>query len=356
MHKKFLLYTLLLMTPLMARAQQDVVDVSLDAAAMRVGEQVHLRLRVSCPSGAVVRFPEFPGDTLVTGVEVLDRSKVDTLPLNAGNRQILTREYTLTAFDSAVYRLPQIEVVINGRKVLSRNISALKVNTVPVDTAHPDKIRSPKGPVEAPFVWTTRVLSLCLLLWGMVAALLFLFVRLSDRRPVVRYLRIKAPTPPHKVAIEAIEALRLQEGRVADGQKSYFMKLTDVLRTYLFERFGFNAREMTSAEILRQLELSGDSAALSELREVLMTADLVKFARHEASLAESDRALLQAADYVRSTRPAVDPPAVRERVVVVGEVEQLRRRRFLQSGVAALLLGGFVLFCYIVYLLWSMLF
>ena len=113
--------------------------------------------------------------------------------------------------------------------------------------------------------------------------------------------------------MNAMEQLRQHNDHGGEAQKAYFVQLTDILRTYLYERFGFNAKEMTSQEIIDQLAQINDATALRELREILQTADLIKFARYQVSMAESDRALLQAVDYVKTTQSQEVYPEYEER-------------------------------------------
>lgn len=45
---------------------------------------------------------------------------------------------------------------------------------------------------------------------------------------------------------------------MSEDQKAYYTLLTDVLRKYIKERFGFNAMEMTSSEIITRLQNEND--------------------------------------------------------------------------------------------------
>ena len=336
------------------RAQSVVVETQLDSTAILVGEQVRLRARVSCDAHAKVAFPQFAEGQLTPGVEVLSVSPIDTTWLNDKKRCELTCSYLLTSFDSALYQL-NLTVEVNGKPYQSRNTLGLKVSNVAVDEQHPDQLRPAHPPTEAIFVWRPALLLWCALLWALMAAAALLALRLSRKQPITRRIKVKPPTPPHVVAIEAIRSLRQEQesGGEEETQKLHIMRLTDVLRTYINDRFGFNAREMTTAEILDALRSHGDAQALDELREVLSTADLIKFARHRATLIESDRMLLQATDYVQTTRH-IDPEAEKpkEQIVVLGDVAQQRVRRFFKVTAIVCLVSGEALFFYIAYLLW----
>ena len=67
-------------------------------------------------------------------------------------------------------------------------------------------------------------------------------------------------------------------------------------------RFGFNALEMTSSEIIDQLLEMNDKEAISDLKLLFQTADLVKFAKHNPQMNENDANLINAIDFINETK------------------------------------------------------
>ena len=117
-------------------AQAVTVEAGIDSSQILIGEQARIQLQVAADSERKVSFPQFT-DTLVRGVEIVEVSKIDTQYLNDRQRLLLTREYTITSFDSALYYLPPLSVMVNDREYKSKAL-ALKVYSVPVDTLNPD--------------------------------------------------------------------------------------------------------------------------------------------------------------------------------------------------------------------------
>ena len=103
-------------------------------------------------------------------------------------------------------------------------------------------------------------------------------------------------------ALKEIEQLKNNSSIANDNQKEYYTRLTDVLRKYIRERFGFNAMEMTSTEIMLRLQNEEDKSMIEELRELFTTADLVKFAKYSALVNESDANLVNAIDFINTTK------------------------------------------------------
>ena len=92
--------------------------------------------------------------------------------------------------------------------------------------------------------------------------------------------------------------------------KRYYTDVTDVLREYVKFRFGIDAPEMTSDQILSSLALNetfGGSvekdAIIGNLSEVLRIADLVKFAKWQPSFSDNDRIIAVAYDFIEKTKP-----------------------------------------------------
>lgn len=318
---------------------QVVVEARLDTADILIGEQVQLKATVSADAGAKVRFPQFPDGYLVEGVEIIGKSQTDTVWKQEGKRMQLTQRYTITAFDSALYYLPPLEVEVDGKKYRSAGNIGLKVSTVPVDTVHPDEFPGPHGAVAGVFQWNGRLFWLSFLLWAILIGIFALAVRLSDKKPVTKRVVVKPPTPPHKKALEAIGRMGKPDAENREAVKAYYVELTEVLRTYIGERYGFSAREMTSAEILHHLQENATEAVIYELREIFNTADLVKFAKQSATLGETERSLLKAANFVNTTQPApqdLPKPVIKE--ITLSERRQVRLRWCMAAATAILVL------------------
>ncbi len=355
MKRLLLLFTFalaVLLSPLTAKGQT-IVEATMDTASILVGEQVQVKLKCTANKGQRIQFPNFSEQQEVTpGVEVVSSSKIDTTAINDGKRIELERRYTITSFDSALYTLPPFYVEIDGKRVASRGTLGLKVNTIDVDTVHVDKFRDAHDVVEEPFTWRSTLLLLALAAWLCAGLAFALWTRLSNPKLISRRIVVHPPTPPHQTAVEHITQIRQQAANT--DSKAYYMALTDTLRKYIQERFGFNANEMTTSEIINRLTSNNDYAALAELRSVLEMADLVKFAKLQPSMEEQDNDLMQALSYVQATKivPAVAPKPHVE-YVSLSDKKQSRLRLAMLFGGIALTLAALALTCYIVFELYQ---
>ncbi len=315
----------LIVYTLPADAQQVTVRASIDSLQLLVGEQTKIHLEVSMDADRKLRLPVIK-DTLVRGVEVLDIAKPDTQKLNDDKRWLIRQDYTVTSFDSALYYLPPLEVMVDDKEYRSESL-ALKVYSIPVDTLHPDQFFGPKTIVEVPLQWQdidSMVYSLILmLLFG--AGCVFLIVRLKNNKPIIKIIKIEPKLPPHQEAMKHIEEIKANKNIQREDPKLYYTELTDVIRTYIAERFGFNAMEMTSAEIIEQLLQVKDKDSLKDLKYLFETADLVKFAKHAPMMNENDMNLVNAVDFINETKIEEEPGTKKEPTEI--KVEEKRSKQ-----------------------------
>lgn len=206
----------------------------------------------------------------------------------------------------------------------------MKVLTVPIDTLTVDYTQyCPNKPIQNnPFSWDDWKPVLWLLFFHqlLALALLWLYSRWHENKPLIRIIRRKRKLPAHQVAMNEIERIKGERHWTEDDSKEYYTQLTDTLRNYIHERFGFNAMEMTSAEIIERLLQEQDETALNELRQLFQTADLVKFAKWRTLTGENDANLVSAIDFINQTKQEVDPNQSEEEVIIPEEVKQIKAR------------------------------
>ena len=291
---------------------QVTVEATIDSLELLIGEQAKINLQVSMDANQKLQLPVF-NDTIISGVEVVDVSEPDTQRLNNDKRWLISQEYTITSFDSALYFLPPLAVLVNDEEYRSQSL-ALKVYSVPVDTLHPDKFFGPKSIREIPIEWedvSELVYSvIMMILLGILVV--FLIVRYLDNKPIIKIIKVEPKLPPHQTAMISIEELKADKNVKRENPKLYYTKLTDAIRSYIEGRFGFNALEMTSSEIIEHLLEFKDKDSINDLKYLFETADLVKFAKHSPLMNENDMNLVNAIEFINETKVEEDPEAKKE--------------------------------------------
>ncbi len=297
------IFTFMLLLCVGQAQAQVTVEQNVDSVGILIGDQAHLKLDVTLPKGAHLQWPQLAANQyMVPGVEVVEITDGDTVNVEGGQQKV-SRVYTITSFDEKLYALPALSVKVNG-KTYKGGTSALKVITVDVDTLHPNQFYPPKDVQDNPFLWSewSPVLWISLLTLALMLLMFFLFIRLRENKPIITQFKIVRHVPAHQRALSAIEKIKAQHMQQSEDQKSYYTQLTDTLRKYIQERFGFNAMEMTSTEIIDRLRESSDRKMLDELTELFATADLVKFAKYSTLMNENDLNLVNAVHFIDETK------------------------------------------------------
>lgn len=136
---------------------------------------------------------------------------------------------------------------------------------------------------------------------AVVVAIVYVIKRLKAHKPIIE-LHVEPPIPPDTRALNALEELRRKELWQAGKLKEYYTDLTDIVRNYLEEAWDIPSTDMTSDETL---EAFSSCKAYSEtndtkLRQILKTADMVKFAKSEPLPNEHTQAMNYATEFVVS--------------------------------------------------------
>ena len=347
-----ILLGLALLLPVLSGNAQVIVNVKVDSLQLFIGEQTDLTLGVTLGAKQKLQLPTLKkGDQIIPLVEVLKVQRPDTNYMDDGKRMEIIQRYTITAWDSSLYYLPPFEVTVDGKKYASKSL-AIKVYTVDVDTLHVDRFYPPNGIMDVPFSWNDwkNVIYSSFLVAFLLIICVILYYHILNGKPIVRIIRRKKVLPPHKVAINEIERIKADRKWASEDSKEYYTLLTDTLRTYIKDRYGFNATEMTSAEIIDRLVSDNNEEALAELREIFTTADLVKFAKHVTLINENDANLVAALEYINQTKQEVDPNAKPE-PEIIKETDQKRMNQVLAARIVmgVLIVISLCLTCWLIW-------
>lgn len=298
-------------------AQKATAKVSVHPFEISIGQQATVNLEVIAPKGQQFVLPVYP-DTLITGIEVLSVLKPDTI--YAHEVMTVSQKYIITSFDSALYHVPFIPVY-DGKDTIRTNDFALKVvspqlseatlkyleevNTQQTDSLDFNRLEvyDIKTILEAPFVWTDYWIYGLIFLLIVIGAILGRYLYLKYKQNGGVLIKPKKIVLPHVVALSALDQVREKKLWQQGREKEYYTEVTDILRTYIEDRYGVNAMEMTSDEILSVLHgfLESDSS-YKELGQILKLADLVKFAKYKPFPDENDLSLVNSYLFVNQTK------------------------------------------------------
>ena len=320
-----------------ATSQNVVLNAEIDTFQMMIGEQTRIKLELSVDAGHKVMMPELDKE-LMSGIEILEKKR-DIKSLNGNRRNLYTDEYLITSFDSTLYNIPPFKVMVDSSEYLSNSL-ALAVYTMPIDTANLQNICGPKDVWDVELTWEEYrdSVHLGIILFFLALALAWVVVRFVKNKPIIRIVKIKPKEPSHIVALNRIENIKNDDTWKDDENvKEYYTQLTDALREYMFSRFGFNAAEMTTNEILDYLRGIDNKENIAELKEILETADLVKFAKLHPTANENSRNMQNAIEYVNVTKNIEEEKQEPTEKKVVNQCSLLEKRVLVASIVVLVL-------------------
>lgn len=330
--------TVLFFTVMPVKAQNVLFNaffdsLHIDTKEMRIGEHVKLTLELSVDSGynVDVQIPNTFG-----GIEVLD--KKESITTDAKGRETYRNECIITSFVDAPQTIPSIIARVNDDEYYTNSVNLL-VNTIPVDTLNLKNIKGYRPVWEVRLTWdeyrdTVYLLFLFLVL---LALLSWIVVRYINNKPIIRIVREKPHKPSHFTALQKMDEIKSDNTlHSEESVKDYYTRLTDTLREYMYNRYKFNAADMTTREIIENLLRFNDKEAIKEVKEILEVADLVKFAKMKPSLNENDRNMLYAIDFVNATKDVEEENQKPVEKKVVNERSMTQKRWLIASIVIVL--------------------
>lgn len=302
-----------------------VLSTQVDTTYIRIGEQVQWQVSVEIDSTDQVIFPE--GQTF-SPLETVEAYATDTT--RRKDRLTLQKIYALTQFDSGSYKLPKQRIEINGVGYFTDSL-LINVETIPVDTlAQKMYDIKPLIAVEKtnPDWW--KYLLGGILILAILGGLFYWFV--IRKKPLSEEEK-EALLPPYDRALLELKRLENSKYLIQDEFKEYYSELTDIVRSYLEEDAKISAMESTTGQLIEKLELLSDSGKLelekdtiNQFKNILQTADLVKFAKSKPSMsvAEQDRKIV--GQIVERTHEAIPEPTAEELMQLAEYQEELERK------------------------------
>lgn len=280
-----------------------IVSASIDSTTLFIGDQTAIRLQATCEPTEQVQLPVY-GETVIPGIEIVERTGVDTTKLKDGRYQ-LYQQLTVTSFKDSLFYISPIPFVSGEDTFWSEGLTLNVIQPFEIDTTL--AITDIKPVANAPFwFWGFfRWILLAIAFIGLAIGSYYLYLFVGKRQGILPQQPTEPSRPAEEVALEKLD--QIKEAKIwQSGQvKEYHTELTDVVREYIGGRFNVRSSEKTSDETLRAMKpLLQDKKELFEhLRKMLSLADMVKFAKWTTTPDENENALRTAYEFVKETTP-----------------------------------------------------
>ncbi|XXF76518.1 BatD family protein [Myxococcaceae bacterium GXIMD 01537] len=232
---------------------------------------------------------------------------------DTGDTAVTTFGVKLSAFSMGTVKLPDLTFDVStpegARRFSAKGRSVEVVSTLPPDAqGKGEDLFDYQPPTEVP----VRSWTLLYVLAGLVAAglLAWALVRWLRRPRAAR--EVARPVLPLDARTrQALDALK-RDGLHERGQvKEFYVRLSEIVRGYLGERYNFDALECTSGELMSSLRKRSTPGLPEEgLMRFVSESDLVKYAKADASPEACQDALAFGYELLEKTwAPPQPPPA-----------------------------------------------
>ncbi|MBR5638778.1 MAG: hypothetical protein IKW83_03335 [Muribaculaceae bacterium] len=302
---RILLLALLCVPTMKSHAGNTIISVKLDSAKVMMGKTVKLYINIVQDESLTGIILDSNIDTL-GDIEIVKRDKMQIKSID-NNREEITQTITLQPFEPGEYDLPPIKYFVDGDTVVS-NQEHLVVEAMKVDVN--GEIKDYKTIVDVPFKIVDYIPNVIANHWwawlaGLAALALLIFAYFKwFKKGINPFKHEKKRLPPYEEAILALNNLKERQLWQNGQHKEYYSCLTDILRVYIDRRFGINAVEMTSSEIMEQIKHNEEALQVKDqLSEVLEIADYVKFAKMQTLANENEIAFERTLNFVEQTKP-----------------------------------------------------
>lgn len=284
-------------------AQAVTVNTTIDSAQIWIGQQTKLSFEMTQQPKQFVQSPVF-SDVIVEGIELVERVKADTSQSPDG-QLIIKQSYVVTAFEDSLFLIPSFPFISGQDTIWSNPVSLKVIQPFVIDTT-----KAQIADIKDVFQPKFNLLYFLKKLWPwflgtlLLGIILFIVMRYLRKKTGMDLLTPEMQLPPFEIAVIKLEKIKKEKLWQQNRHKEYHSELTDVLREYIEANFMVPAMEMTSDEILTQLNSLRieDKESYLALQQILHLADLVKFAKWNAGPDEHELSLTNAFYFVNQTK------------------------------------------------------
>ncbi|MBL29629.1 MAG: hypothetical protein CMC81_00060 [Flavobacteriaceae bacterium] len=325
--KKYLNFFILIFVSYLNGQLPPEVSADVTSSTFNIGEQIDYILNVELDS---IQEVEFPDKLSINPLEILGSLPIDTQKV--GKNYLLVKRYNLIQFDSGYYSIPSQRILVNGFSKLTNPVK-IKVNGILVDTLKQKMFNiKPLQVVNKSYRYLYLKTAVFLLI--LLVAILILYVIKQYQKKLLNRKKI---IPPFEKAINALKELEKRKPEDQIEYKSYYSDLIDVLRLYFDEETDIDALESTSNQLILKLEelkrdgkLDLEDKTIKNLKTVLSTADLVKFARAIPDINKKNTDIKLVEEVVVKTKELLPEPT-QEEIRAKEKYEELLRKQKLNK-------------------------
>ena len=289
---KKLIYIFVLFCANLTVAQTEIT-VKTDTDYVFIGVIINVDLAIE--SNEQLIWPEI--ETLITPLEVQSLGTIDTL--RTKNSTIYRQRVAVQSFDTGRFVLPSLAFTSLVGDTFYSDSVAMAFLEVPLDTTN--AIFDIKQPREVPFNFAEAQPYI----WGGLAFLLLLVISIflikKFSKKSIEKIEEIILIPCEIEAKAALKQLESKEYLTKGFVKDHYVELTEILRHYFDREFDLDTLESTTDETITLLkEHNLDAKLIEQISDLLLEADLVKFAKSSPDMRTSNNYMTKSFEIVEN--------------------------------------------------------
>lgn len=276
------------------------VESSVDKQSITIGDIIRYTVKISADTSLSV-------DTLAVGMNLGGFEVKDYVPRESkveGGFRNSVESFDITTFTTGDYRIPPITIAYTNAAGEVRSITtdpiAIKVNSLLTGEEGEDikPLRGPKDYASKIPIWVIAAATAIIVALGV-----FWWMYRRASQPLALGKEPIDTRLPWEIAFADLDAL-WNSDLIAKGEyKLFYLRLSEVFRKYLERRYGIQALERTTFEIIQEFRgLALPKQEEESIRRLLDDCDMVKFAKYDPTPEDIRKDFDSAKAFVLETR------------------------------------------------------
>lgn len=293
-------------------AQEVTLSAKLDSNRIVIGDHLKLHISAKAPIDKILTFP--PTEKW----QLLNCEIVESMPLEkkiADHITTYTQTLTLTSFDTGIATIAPIPLLENDSLIVATTeLLQFTVDSLPIFVDTTLAFKDIKSPLDGKDITLEKqksdgkwwkILLLCIAIAIIIAVGSYYLHKYwkniwHKKKEIEKKQQLK--TNACSWALKNLRELKQKKLWQKGEVKTYYSELSMILRTYIEHQWDINAKEMVTPDIMEQItDLDINGEEVEELKRILETADLVKFAKWSPEMDEHERSIKSASNFVQNT-------------------------------------------------------
>ncbi len=319
--KKSIFAIILLLCQTVLWAQGSIsIESKVDKSTIYIGDVIQYSVILTHDPDVKVYMPELA--TNLGMFELRDYKVLD--PQEEDGKTVSQTDYLLSTFDTGEYEIPELQIGYSTESDSTVRFIKTEPIMITIQSLNPEidsDIRDIKPMRVPPMSYRQYIIigGIVLLVLAAVFAAWYFYRRYKQGKSILP-VRQAPPRPAHEVALEALNALVAGNLLEEKQFKAYYIELSDIVRHYIRNRFYIDAPEMTTSQLLDEMERQQLDTEYRDMMDTFLNGcDLVKFAKYVPQELETKNSTDLAFDFVEKTKMIIEEPISEEATEPVDE-------------------------------------